>query len=90
LAGRSDLSGPVAAAKHRTAYYAREAFIDLSRGGSGSDVDRLRQAGARFLVIDDAQIASHPGVAASRPGLLELYRAEASGRTAFVYDLAAP
>ena len=90
LAGRGDLSGPVASEKYRTAYYAREAFIHLSRGGSGADVDRLRREGARFLVIDDAQIASRPGVAARRAELVELYRVEASGRTAFVYDLDAP
>ncbi|MEE2675030.1 MAG: glycosyltransferase family 39 protein [Myxococcota bacterium] len=90
LAGRSDLSGPVAAAKARTAYYAGEVFVHLSREGSGSDVRRLRRAGARFLVIDDAQIASRPAVAAQWSGLAEIHRVEASGRTAFVYDLATP
>jgi hypothetical protein len=90
LAARRDLAGPVAAAKYRTAYYAREAFVHLSRGGAKTKVDLLQRAGARFLVVDDEQIAALPGVATRRFGLVELYRVEASGRTAFVYDLRPP
>ncbi len=90
LAARRDLTGPVAAAKYRAAYYAREAFIHLSRGGSEADPGLLRRAGARFLVVDDVQIASLPGLAARQADLAELYRVEASGRTAFVYDLRPP
>lgn len=89
LAARRDLAGPVASAKYRSAYYAGEAFIHLSRGGAEADVERLRGAGARFLVVDEAQIVSRPGLAAARPSLLELYRVDAGGRTAFVFDLGA-
>ena len=81
------LGDGAAAEKLRTAYYAGEAFIHLDRGGDEGDVDRLRQAGADFLVVDETQIAKRPDLAERRDRLVELFRVDASGRTGFVYDL---
>lgn len=88
LAAREDLSGPVAAEKHRTAWYAGEAFVHLARGGSHGDVDALVRAGARFLIVDDAQTRERPALEARRARLAELHRESVAGRTAWVYELA--
>jgi len=85
LAQQEHLHGAVAAEKHRTAWYAREAFVRVGRGDG--DVAGLARAGARFLVIDDVQLRARGETAASRASLNELHRVEAAGRTAFVYDL---
>lgn len=88
LASRDDLTGPVAAEKSRDAYYAGEAYIDFSRGGAGADPAALRRAGARFLIVDEPQLANRaPLRAAVRAGLRELHRTRVAGRTAFVYEL---
>ena len=88
LAGSRDLVGPVAAEKHRTAWYAGEAFVHLARGGSEGDPARLRSAGARFLIVDDDAQSELPALERALPGLRVLHRVEASERTAWVYDLA--
>jgi hypothetical protein len=85
---REDLVGPVAADKHRTAYYAGEAYVHLLRGGAEGDVDRLERAGARFLIVDEGQLRARPALERARPSLEELHRVDAAGRTAFVFDLA--
>ena len=48
LAGEQSLVGPVAARKYRDAYYARQAFIDFTRGGPDVEPVLLRRAGARW------------------------------------------
>jgi hypothetical protein len=83
LDSRPDLQGPVAAEKHRTAWYAGEAFVRLARVADGPAA--AAKSGARFLIVDDHQLAARPDL--SRLGLSELYRVEAAGRTAFVYRL---
>ena len=93
LAARDDLTGPVAATKYRDAYYAGEAFIHVSRAqvGDAEPMENLRSAGARFLVIDEEELARRPALAAAAPGRLrELHRAEAADRVAFVYELVEP
>lgn len=87
LAGRPDLVGPVAAGKSRDAYYARQAYIDLARGGPNVEPALLRRAGARFLIVDDEQLARLPGLRDAQPRFRELYRVEAAGRIAWVYEL---
>lgn len=87
LAGREELVGPVAARKHRDAYYARRAFIDFARGGPHVEPARLQLAGARFLIIDDWQLERLPILRAERPTKFrELHRVEAGGRTGYVYE----
>ena len=90
LAARPDLQGPVAAEKSRTAYYAGQAFVSLSRVGEGAGPEALRRAGADFLIIDDVQLREWPGLAVSRAKPVELHREEAAGRTAYVLDLREP
>lgn len=90
LAAHPELSGPVAAEKHRTAWYAGEAFVQLSRGGARGDVDALERAGARFLIVDDRVARRLPSLDARRAQLTELHREQVAGRTAWVYDLAPP
>ena len=87
LLSREDLEGPVAAEKYRTAWYAGRAFVQLSRAGSEGDAARLAREGARFLIVDDHQIGERSALAEAAPTLPLLYRVEAAGRTAFVYDL---
>ncbi len=91
LASRSDRSGPVAAEKERTAWYAGEPFIRLVEAEPGVDPSRLYRRGARFLVVDESQLARWQKLDAAVPGtLVELHRSEAAGRTAFVYAIAKP
>jgi hypothetical protein len=87
LAAREGLSGAVAAAKHRTAWYAGEAFVHLGRAGGGDRVEALSDAGASFLIVDDVLLAGRPALKAEIATLPELHRVEAAGRTAFVYSL---
>jgi hypothetical protein len=89
LASHEDLQGPVSAEKYRTAYYAGEAFVSLSRAGAEADLERLRRSGADFLIVDDVQLRERPALSARRAKLIELYRVEAAGRTAYVFDLRA-
>ncbi len=86
LASRADLTGAVAADKHRVAWYAGEGFVHLDRTRDGFDA--LSRAGARYLIVDDAELPRWPVVEAHRATLVELYRVDAAGRTAFVYELA--
>lgn len=86
LASRPEHSGPVAAEKHRAAWYAGQAFIDLRRVAQGGE---LAQQGARFLIVDDVQLAQRPALQAARARYEELFRVEAAGRTAFVYSVPA-
>jgi hypothetical protein len=87
LYAREDLIGAVAAEKYRTAYYAGEAYVHLSRGGEAGDIELLEKAGARFLIVDEGQIRARPALEQRRPSLAELHRVDAAGRTAFVFDL---
>jgi hypothetical protein len=87
LLARDDLPGSVAAEKYRTAWYAGRAFVQLSRGGSEGDAVRLAREGAHFLIVDDHQIRARPALVDAASRLVELYRVQAAGRTAFVYDL---
>lgn len=89
LASHEELQGPVSAEKYRTAYYAGEAFVSLSRAGAKADLERLRRSGADFLIVDDVQLRQRPALSARRAKLIELYRVEAAGRTAYVFDLRA-
>jgi hypothetical protein len=55
-------SGPVAAQKLRTAYYAGERFVPLPPGHNGLLSDDLRRRAARWVVIDDAKLDDHRGI----------------------------
>jgi hypothetical protein len=91
LASRSDQTGPVAAEKERTAWYAGERFIRLAEAEPGVDPTRLYRRGARFLIVDEGQLARWEKLQAAVPArLAELHRSEAAGRTAFVYEIAQP
>jgi hypothetical protein len=59
-------SGPVAAQKLRTAYYAGAAFVPLMPGHERRQSRYLRRRGARWVVIDEAKLGDHRGLA---PGI---------------------
>jgi hypothetical protein len=56
-------SGPVAAQKLRTAYYAGAAFVPLMPGHERRQSRYLRRRGARWVVIDEAKLGDHVGLA---------------------------
>jgi hypothetical protein len=62
LAENHPESGPVAAQKLRTAYYAGARFVPLSPGHDGLVAENLRQREARWVVIDDAKLDDHLGI----------------------------
>lgn len=55
-------SGPVAAQKLRTAYYAGARFVPLSPGHDGLIAENLRQRASRWVVIDDTKLDDHLGL----------------------------
>lgn len=57
-------TGPVAAQKLRTAYYADAAFVPLPPGHDGRLEHDLRRRGARWVVIDGAKLGDHIGLEA--------------------------
>jgi hypothetical protein len=62
--GRHDpISQPVAAQKLRVAYYAGARFVPLPSGTNGAIERQLRALGAHWVVIDEAQLENHRGLA---------------------------
>jgi 4-amino-4-deoxy-L-arabinose transferase-like glycosyltransferase len=57
-------SGPVAAQKLRTAFYAGARFVPLPPGHDGLLADHLRRRAARWVVIDDSKLNDHLGLEA--------------------------
>jgi len=55
-------SGPVAAQKLRTAYYAEARFVPLVPGHDGLLEHHLRRRAAHWVVIDDAKLDDHRGL----------------------------
>jgi hypothetical protein len=55
-------SGPVAAQKLRTAYYAGARFVPLQPGHDGLLAHHLRRRAARWVVIDDSKLEDHRGL----------------------------
>ena len=87
LAEQASFGGPVAAEKERTAWYAGEAFISLPAPEAKLPAVQLQKRGARFLIVDEEQLARLERLKAAIPTeLRELQRTEAAGRTAFVYE----
>lgn len=72
-------SGPVAAQKLRTAYYARADFVPLMPGRDHSQRRYLRGRGARWVVIDDAKLTDHQGLEAGIGDWLEPVHAVVDG-----------
>ena len=62
LAKNHPQSGPVAAQKLRTAYYAGARFVPLPPGHDGLLADRLRRRATRWVVIDDSKLDDHRGL----------------------------
>lgn len=91
LAEQPHLVGPVAAEKQRTAWYAGAEFVQLPRADAKLHAAQLQGRGARFLIVDAAKFARRGWlqVPASLQ-LRELWRVEAAGRTAYVYELSGP
>jgi len=63
LAGNRPDSGSVAAQKLRVAYYAGAAFVPLPTGQDERLEATLQRRGARWVVIDEAKLADHRGLA---------------------------
>ena len=62
LAQNHPNSGPVAAQKLRTAYYAGARFVPLPSGHDGRLPYHLRQRAAHWVVIDDTKLDDHRGL----------------------------
>lgn len=78
-------SGPVAAQKLRTAYYADAEFVPLLSGHDGRLADHLRLRHARWIVIDDAKLDDHRGLEAGIGNWLQPVHAVSSeGRRVLV------
>ncbi|MFO0687679.1 MAG: glycosyltransferase family 39 protein [Myxococcota bacterium] len=63
LAARSDGVAPVAAQKRRTAYYAGAVFVPIPDGRAGDLERQLRGRHAAYLIIDQARLGDHLGLA---------------------------
>ena len=88
LAEHHPNSGPVAAQKLRTAYYAEASFVPLGPGTRLALRDELGAAGARWLVIDDTRLGDHRGLEAGEGSWLRrAHQVVAAGRSASVYAL---
>ncbi|MCA9502056.1 MAG: glycosyltransferase family 39 protein [Spirochaetaceae bacterium] len=70
LARNHPSSGGVAAQKQRIAYYAHAPFVPLSAGLEGALEGRLREQGARWVVIERARLGDHLGLEAGLGGWL--------------------
>lgn len=62
LAQNHPNSGPVAAQKLRTAYYAGARFVPLQPGHDGLLAEYLGRRAARWVVIDDTKLDDHLGL----------------------------
>ncbi len=81
-------AGPVAAQKLRVAYYAGAKFIPLTDGHDGRLEDHLRRRGARWVVIDQAKLADHRGLAEGIGDWLRPIHSNSSqGRVAIVLSI---
>ena len=90
LAEHGERGRPVAARRIREAYYAQAPFVPIPVEGYAAPalLRYLQQAGARYVVIDDARVADHAGLGgATELGMRRIYRAEAGGRTASVLEI---
>ena len=81
-------SGPVAAQKLRTAYYARAPHVPLPPGTERRLELDLRAGAARWVVIDEQRLGDHLGLEQGVGDWLRLVRAQrAHGRTAWVLEV---
>ena len=75
----------VAAQKLRVAYYARGRFVPLPSGNDAPIRETLRAQGTEWLVIDEARLDQHVGLAAGLGDWLQLVHVESgAGRRALV------
>lgn len=65
LAARVDPGAAVAAQKRRTAYYAGAVFVPIPDGRAGDLERQLRGRRAGYLIIDQAKLGDHLGLAAA-------------------------
>lgn len=78
----------VAAQKGRVAYYARGRFVPLPSGRDGPIRESLIAAGAEWVVIDEARLDDHRGLAAGLGDWLQVAHVETgSGRRVVVLEL---
>jgi hypothetical protein len=85
LAINHPASGPVAAQKLRTAYYAKERFVPLPPGHNGLLLNHLRGRAARWVVIDDSKLDDHRGLEEEiGHGLRRVHVVPAAGRNILV------
>ena len=89
LRERGTSGAPVAAGKHRVAFYAEAPFVNFPRAPTDSALlPDLRSSDVRYLVLDEGEnrvlLASTDDAASV---LRLLHRDEAHGHTAFVYEL---
>ena len=78
----------IAAEKLRLAYYAKTGYVPLPAAGDETLAARLRQAGARFVVVDADRLARYAAFdAPSETGIRIVHRETAHERQAIVYEL---
>jgi len=86
LRARPELAGPVAAGRLRVAYYAGERFVPLPSAPERGMVAYLRGRGARYVIVDEAEVDDHRGLGEALSGPLRLlHREQAGGRSAAIY-----
>lgn len=88
LAASHPGSGPVAAQKLRTAYYANAAYVPLASGLDGPLRKQIENGGAAWIVIDESRLGDHLGLEEALGGWLAIVqRVEAEGRTALILSV---
>ncbi|MBK7947772.1 MAG: glycosyltransferase family 39 protein [Deltaproteobacteria bacterium] len=91
LASQSASVAPVAAQKGRTAYYAGAVFVPIPDGRDGTLERQLRGRGAGYLIIDQAKLGDHLGLAEGiGRWLVPLHVERTPGQTVLVLALSPP
>jgi hypothetical protein len=86
---RDAAPGFVAASRRRVAYYAGARWVALPPAFEPGTFEEMRRIGVRYVILDDAERARHPGLVEAEPTRLRLgHRAEAAGRSASVWEVA--
>ncbi|MBJ20758.1 MAG: glycosyltransferase family 39 protein [bacterium] len=81
-------AAPVAAQKLRVGYYSGLPFVPLPSGNDGQIERTLRANGVNWVVIDEARLEHHRGLAGGvGEWLVPIHSVEAAGRRAIVLEL---
>jgi len=87
LRARPELSGSVAAARIRTAYYAGEDWVLLPEANAVGNLEAAARRGARYAIVDAMALGTDDG---SPVTFRVLHREEIEGYSAVILELAEP